>query len=78
MVVNDAELGCTLLVPKIFGLRYFGEQELLPDTSGLAEVVQPYAKQAFKLDGQLWGVLDLDRLVTAEKFLQVESTVASG
>ena len=78
MVVNDRELGCTLLVPKIFGLRYFSEQQLLPDTSGLAEVIQPYAKQAFKLDDQLWGVLDLNRLVTAEKFLQVESTAASG
>ena len=76
MVINDRELGCTLLVPKIFGLRYFNEQQLQPDTSGLAEVIQPYTKQAFKLDNQLWGVLDLDRLVKAEKFSQVESTTA--
>ncbi|MDJ0955260.1 MAG: chemotaxis protein CheW [Arenicellales bacterium] len=77
MVVNDKELGSTLLVPKIFGLRYFSEQQLQPDTSGLAEVIQPYIKQAFKLDDQLWGVLDLDRLITAKKFLQVESTATS-
>ena len=77
MVVNDRELSCTLLVQKIFGLRYFSEQQLQPDVSGLAEVVQPYTKQAFKLDDQLWGVLDLGRLVTAEKFLQVESPAAS-
>ena len=77
MVVNDRELGCTLLVPKIFGLRYFSEEQLQRDVSGFDEAVQPYVKQAFKKDDQLWGVLDLEQLVTAEKFLQVESTAAS-
>lgn len=77
LVVNDKELGCTLLVPKIFGLRYFDEEQQQQDISVLDEVVQPYAKQAFKQDDHVWGVLDLDRLVTAEKFLKVERTVVS-
>ena len=54
-------------------------ENVLVSRLNLSEFSDPnhtIVKQAFKKDDQLWGVLDLDQLVTAEKFLQVESTAA--
>lgn len=72
LVVNNSGLGCTLLIPKVFGLRHFVEEQQSRDISILEREVQPYAERAFVHDDHIWGVLDLERLVTSENFLHIE------
>ena len=72
LVVNSSELGCALLVSKIFGLRHFVEEQENRDISVLEREIQLYAERAFVHDDILWGVLDLERLVTSEDFLRIE------
>lgn len=73
LVVNDGELGCCLLVSKIFGLRHFDEEQQSQDIAVLDRAIQPYVTQAFLHNDELWGVLDLNLLVTDEKFLRIEA-----
>ena len=73
LVVNDSELGCCLLVSKIFGLRHFDEEQQSQDIAVLDRAIQPYVTQAFLHNDELWGVLDLNLLVTDEKFLKIEA-----
>jgi len=73
LVVNDKELGCTLMVSRVFGLRYFMEEQQRQDVSILDPVLQPYAEQAFLQDEEIWGVLDLGRLVATDDFLNIEN-----
>ena len=75
LVVNDSELGCCLLVSKIFGLRHFNEEQQSQDIAVLDRAVQPYVTQAFLQNDELWGVLDLNLLVTDEKFLSIEGAI---
>ena len=77
LVINDAELGCTLLVSKIHGLRYFSEDQRHREVSILDRAVRPYADHAFIQGNHVWGVLDLTRLVKTDKFLNVERTAVT-
>ena len=71
LVLNAGELGCALLVPRIFGIRHFNEEQESQVISVLDRGVQPYAEQAFLHEGELWAVLDVQRLVEADAFRQV-------
>lgn len=75
LVVNHSDLGCCLLVSKIFGLRHFIEEQQSQDIAVLDRAIQPYVTQAFLQDDELWGVLDLNLLVTDERFLNIERAV---
>lgn len=77
LVLNDAELGCTLLVSKIYGLRYFSEDQRHRDVSILDPAVRPYASHALVQGDHVWGVLDLTRLVKTDRFLNVERTAVT-
>lgn len=77
LVVNNRDLGCCLLVSKIFGLRHFNEEQQGQDVSVLDRAIQPYVTQAFLQDDELWGVLDLNLLVTDEKFSNIERPAKS-
>lgn len=73
LVLNDKDLGCTLLVPTVFGLRYFVEEQQRQEISTLDPALQPYAEQAFLQDGETWAALDLGRLIATAKFMGIES-----
>lgn len=75
LVVSNSELGCCLLVSKIFGLRYFIEEQQSQDIAVLDRAIQPYVTQAFLQDDELWGVLDLNLLLADERFLNIEGAV---
>lgn len=75
LVVNNSDLGCCLLVSKIFGLRHFDEEQQGREVAELDRAIQPFATQAFLQDGELWGVLDLDLLVSDARFLSIERSV---
>ena len=59
LVINNSELGCTLLVPKVGGLRYFLQEQESEDTSAFNTQVQPFLDRSFVHEQQLWGVLSL-------------------
>lgn len=73
LVINDKELGCTLLVSRVFGLRNFMEEQQRGEISALDPAIQPYAEQVFVQEEETWGVLDLGRLVATDEFLNIES-----
>ena len=71
LVLSDAELGVALLVPRVYGLRYFDEETERQAADGLDGPVRPLAKAAYLQDGQLWGVLDVERLAGMPRFRAV-------
>ena len=71
LVVNDANLGCTLFVPRIIGLRYFTEDQIEQDDPGPDKTVLPYAERSYLQGGRRWQVISLERLVSDERFLNV-------
>lgn len=75
LVVNNRDLGCCLLVSKIFGLRHFDEEQQSQDVAVFDRAVQPYITQAFLQGDELWGVFDVNRLVTDQRFLNIEVAV---
>lgn len=74
LVINKEDLGCTLFVPKIFGLRYFTEDQLGQDTSNLDQAIRPYIDRIFVQGDRTWAVLSLERLITDERFLHVKTS----
>jgi len=72
LVINDDDLGCTLLVPKIFGLRYFVALQQAEDNSALDAPVQPFVDRTFVQGDRIWGVLAMDRLIADTDFLNVQ------
>jgi twitching motility protein PilI len=75
LVINDDDLGCTLLVPRIFGLRYFVAQQQGKDKSVLDASVQPFIDRTFVQGDLIWGVLAVDRLISDTDFLNVQRNV---
>jgi len=71
LVLNVAELGCALLVARVYGIRHFNEEQESQVASVLDRALQPYSDKAFLRDGELWGVFDIHRLVGADAFRQV-------
>lgn len=71
LVLNYREFGCTLLVHRVYGLRYFDQEQRGTEISRLERAVHPYIEGTFLHDEQVWGVLDFDRLVTADAFLDI-------
>ena len=65
---------CPLFVPKIFGLRYFTEDQLGQDTSNLDQAIRPYIDRIFVQGDRTWAVLSLERLITDERFLHVKNS----
>lgn len=72
LVINDPELGCALLTNTIYGLRHFDQEKEHQEAEVMDRSVQPFVKHAYLQDDQLWGVIDLDRLKSSEKFQDVE------
>lgn len=73
LVINDSELGCALLVSSVLGMRRFDQENEHQDAEVMDRLVQPYLSHAYLQDGQLWGVLDADKLKASEEFRNVEA-----
>ena len=74
LVLSDPDLGAALLVPRVFGLRYFDEETEQQGAEKLDEKLRSLAKAAYLQGGHLWGVLDVERLTELPRF----RTVADG
>lgn len=74
LVVNNEDLGCTLFVPRVLGLRYFSEDQLQQDKTGINEGVLPYVDRVYDQDDRTWLVISLERLIADEAFLAAGRT----
>ena len=72
-MINSDELGCTLFVPRVFGLRYFTEDQERRLDSATAEPIKPYVDKTYVEGDRTWLVVSLERLVSDERFLNVSS-----
>lgn len=72
LVINDLELGCALLVNTIFGLRHFDEKNEYQHAEVMDRSVQSFVRHAYLQDDELWGVLDVERLKSSDRFRDVE------
>lgn len=73
LVINDPDLGCALLVNRIYGLRRFDHDNEHREAGVLDGAVQPYVRHAYLQEEELWGVLDMEKLTRSEKFQNVEA-----
>lgn len=73
LVINDSELGCALLVNSVLGMRRFDPENEHRDAEVMDRSVQPFVSRAYLQDGQLWGVLDTDKLKASDEFQNVEA-----
>lgn len=71
LVINDGDLGCTLFVSRVYGLRYFRDNQSGQGNSGLHEAILPYADRSYVEEGRTWAVLSTERLISDERFLNV-------
>ncbi|HSH40956.1 MAG TPA: chemotaxis protein CheW [Arenicellales bacterium] len=71
LVINDGELGCALLVNSVLGMRRFDQENEYRDATVMDRTVQPFVRHAYLQDGQLWGVLDTDKLKASDEFRNV-------
>jgi len=72
LVVNDQELGCALLVNRIFGLRHFDHDNEYQDAEVMDRSVQAFLQHSYLQDDELWGVLDMEKLKRSDGFRNVE------
>ena len=74
LVINEEDLDCTLLVPKIFGLRYFDALQQGKDKSVLDTPAQPFIDRTFLQGDRIWAVLAVQRLIADTEFLNVQKS----
>lgn len=71
LVINDIELGCALLVNSVFGLRHFDHDNEYRDAEVMDHTVQAFLRHAYLQEEALWGVLDMDKLKSSDRFRDV-------
>lgn len=75
LLLADTGLQSSLLVNRVIGFRYFDESSLIPDMDSRQEVLDglgPFVDQGYQVDGQDWFHLDVDKLLEAEQFREVQ------
>jgi twitching motility protein PilI len=72
LVINDPELGCALLVDTVVGLRHFDQENEHQDAGVTERSVQPFVSHAYLQGDELWGVLDINKLTSSDRFRHVE------
>lgn len=72
LVLNDKELRSAILVNDVYGLKSFDEEQHFSDHQSLDENIRPYVSRAFKEGDHTWAVFDVQRLISADAFLDVE------
>jgi len=73
LVINDAELGSALLVSRVYGMRRFDHDNEYQEAGVMDQSVQALVSHAYLQDGELWGVLDVDRLKASAGFRGIET-----
>ena len=71
LVMQHREVTAGLVVNEVMGMRHFFEEELSGETEQMSAVVQPLVSGVFRRGGEVWGVLDIHKLVDIPEFMQV-------
>ncbi len=75
LLLNDSSAQSSLLVNRVIGFRYFDEVNKISDLEGAVESVDglaPFVEEGFNVDGQNWYRLDVEKLLAAEQFREVQ------
>lgn len=75
LLLSDASSQCSLLVSRVIGFRYFDELNKIPDLEAVIEAVDglaPFVEEAHHVDGENWFRLDVNKLLAAEQFREVQ------
>lgn len=73
LVINRGELGYALMVNTVFGLRRFDHDSEYRNAEDMDRSVQLFLRHAYLQEQELWGVLDIDKLMRSDKFRSVEA-----
>ena len=57
-----------ILVDEVFGFRYMSEAPISADSAEVAEPYRPYLSTVYRYSDEVWGVLDLYRLLESAEF----------
>ncbi len=75
LLLNDAAAQSALLVSRVIGFRYFDEINKIEDLEGSLDMVDglgPFVEEGYQADGQKWFRLDVNKLLAAEQFREVQ------
>lgn len=71
LVMRHRGVSAGLVVSEVLGMRHFLEDEFSTDTSAVDKTVQPLLSGVFRQSGEVWGVIDIHKLVDIPEFMQV-------
>lgn len=71
LVMRHRGVAAGLVVSDVLGMRHFLEEEFSTDTNGMDPAVQPLLSGVFRQSGEVWGVIDIHKLVDIPEFMQV-------
>jgi len=75
LLINNEVSQSALLVSRVIGFRYFEERSQVTDLDNHQEKLDglsAFVDEAFYADGQDWYHLDVNKLLEAEQFLEVQ------
>ncbi|MEN8204581.1 MAG: chemotaxis protein CheW [Pseudomonadota bacterium] len=70
LVIDFNGIYSGLVVDEVLGLKYFLEDELTGEDSGVGDELRPYIQSGFRRGDQVWGVFNLLSMVESPLFLQ--------
>lgn len=75
LLINNEHSQSALLVSRVIGFRYFAEQARMTDLDSHQEKLDglsTFVDEAFNADNEDWYHLDVNKLLEAEQFLEVQ------
>ena len=75
LLLNDSAAQSSLLVSRVIGFRYFDEANKIVDLEGSLDAVDglaPFVEEGYEAEGQNWFRLDVNKLLAAEQFREVQ------
>lgn len=75
LLLGNSSLQSALLVNRVIGFRYFEDSKAMKDLDAKQEKLDglsSFIDSGFEVDGQEWYRLDVDRLLEAEQFREVQ------
>ena len=71
LVLQHRGIHAGLVVDEVLGMRHFLEEEFVKDVGQLSASLQQYSTGVYRQSGDVWGVLDIHRLVEMPQFMKV-------
>jgi chemotaxis signal transduction protein len=75
LLLSEAGAQCSLLVNRVIGFRYFEEANKIEELDSSLEAVDglaPFVEEGYSVEGQNWFRLDVEKLLAAEQFREVQ------